>query len=178
MVIDLQPFSVSMLRISCQHWPEKKQELLSLVDWTDQSLRNDEQISDYHVNNVHGCPYVAKFCEIMTDELNLVLNEVSATNLSIEVLWGQRYAKTDYMYAHSHGALGLSAILYVEFDASEHTSTRFLSPFHNHAGTIDYYEPDVKEGDLLIFPSYLLHDAKPNKSPRKRTIFSFNFHVS
>ena len=36
------------------------------------------------------------------------------------------------------------------------------------------YQPIVKEGDLLIFPSSLLHEGPMNKSDHERVIVSFN----
>ena len=33
---------------------------------------------------------------------------------------------------------------------------------------------NVKEGDVVIFPSFLLHKASPNTSSKKRLIVSFN----
>ncbi len=36
------------------------------------------------------------------------------------------------------------------------------------------FTPDVKEGDIIFFPSQLLHYANPNTSDKERVIVSFN----
>jgi ectoine hydroxylase-related dioxygenase (phytanoyl-CoA dioxygenase family) len=36
------------------------------------------------------------------------------------------------------------------------------------------YTPDVKEGDIVFFPSQLLHYANPNTHDKERVILSFN----
>jgi hypothetical protein len=36
----------------------------------------------------------------------------------------------------------------------------------------------VKEGDILIFPSFILHRGKRNKSNKTKTIISFNCNVA
>ena len=36
------------------------------------------------------------------------------------------------------------------------------------------FNPKVKEGDLFIFPSFILHEAPINTSDEPRTIISFN----
>ena len=36
------------------------------------------------------------------------------------------------------------------------------------------FNPDVKEGDIVFFPSQLLHYANPNTSDKERVILSFN----
>ena len=53
--------------------------------------------------------------------------------------------------------------------------TRFISPFNNvWNGKLEDYTPPVKEGDMVIFPSTLAHEAPPNKSDTRRTIVSYN----
>ena len=36
------------------------------------------------------------------------------------------------------------------------------------------FTPNVKEGDIVFFPSQLLHYANPNTSDKERVILSFN----
>ena len=56
-----------------------------------------------------------------------------------------------------------------------HEATKFYSPFNDPAtGDLMEYQPFVKEGDLVIFPSYLLHEGPVNKSDKERVIVSFN----
>ena len=40
------------------------------------------------------------------------------------------------------------------------------------------YQPDVKEGDFIIFNSDVAHEALPNESDEKRTIISMNFQTA
>lgn len=175
MLTDLNLFPISVLKISCTDWENKKEKLLSLVDWDKPEYKNSGQISDYFYNQRNGCSYVVDFCSVLTDELNQALSYMKSPSLDIGHLWGQRYNKSSYMPMHTHGAIGYSAVIYVEFNKKVHLATRFMSPIHNFKGEIEYYEPEINEGDLLIFPSFLFHDAKPNTSNENRTIFSFNF---
>ena len=41
-------------------------------------------------------------------------------------------------------------------------------------GNLEMYTPPVREGDMVIFPSTLAHEAPPNKSDTRRTIVSYN----
>lgn len=76
---------------------------------------------------------------------------------------------------HNHGHSGWSAVLYVEFDPEYHTATKFYSPFNNPwSGRLQTFIPPVNEGDLVIFPATISHEALPNESERLRTIISFN----
>lgn len=170
-------FATPVLQIKTTDWNNKKQKLLSLVDWDNPKYKNDEQVSDYYYNQDKGCTYIPEFCNIIKDELDQALSQMKSDGLRIEHLWGQRYGKSSYMSMHTHGSVGYSAVIYVEFKKGIHTATRFMSPIHNARGEIEYYEPEVDEGDLLIFPSFLYHDALPNVTENNRTIFSFNFCV-
>ena len=82
---------------------------------------------------------------------------------------------------HNHGTIGWSSVLYVNYNPKVHSATKFLSPFGYGAGTggmVQRYQPDVKEGDFIIFDSNIMHEALPNESDEKRTIISLNFQTS
>ena len=51
--------------------------------------------------------------------------------------------------------------------------TQIINPYNQK----DIIEVDVKEGDLLTFPSYVLHKAPKNNSDKRKTIISFNTTV-
>ena len=92
----------------------------------------------------------------------------------ISHIWYQSYTKQQYHQLHNHGALGWSAIFYAIFDKKEHRPTTFYAPFSDVLGEIIEYEPDVNEGTLLIFPSFLQHEARSGMSDKERVIISFN----
>ena len=52
----------------------------------------------------------------------------------------------------------LSCILYVEFDPQVHESTAFYQPFPDPwFGTLHKIQPQIEEGDILMFPSCFLY---------------------
>jgi hypothetical protein len=174
MIEQVQAFYVPIYKVRIYHWAEKKRKLLGLIDFKNPNLWSQQHFSDYHHNCDAGCSYMLDFTTILEDELNEVVR-VMGKGITITDLWAQQYKQSNYMGAHSHGATGYSCVLYAEFDAAEHQATRFIAPFNNfHTGAALEYTPDVEEGDMVIFPSVLLHDAKPNESNKHRTIFSFN----
>ena len=38
--------------------------------------------------------------------------------------------------------------------------------------------PDIKDGDIILFPSYLNHKTNINKTNNKRITFSFNLYLN
>ena len=65
--------------------------------------------------------------------------------------------------------------IYVEFDPELHESTQFYSPFRNvWNGNLETFQAPVKEGDMVIFPATISHEAPVNRSDTRRTIVSYN----
>ena len=76
---------------------------------------------------------------------------------------------------HNHGHSGWSSVIYVDYNPQIHSPTQFFSPFNNPwNGNLEAYQPPVKEGDMVIFPSTIAHEALPNSSRVSRTVISYN----
>ena len=177
MIEELSLFSVPVIKIKTKNWEQKKDRLLALVDLDNPSFAYPDVITDYHANSEKGVPYLAEFCNIVQDELKLLLEKSKGSAINMNFLWAQRYKKSNYMIAHTHGPIGYSATLYTEFDKSCHPSIRFISPIHDAEGGLQFYEPDIDEGDLIAFPSFLMHDVRHSTTDKSRTIFAFNYKV-
>ena len=174
---ELHPFVVPMFIIDVQDWENKKKTLLSLPDWDASDCMNEDNFTDYHKHKTKP-PYMQEFLNIIETELKEFAQKIDHS-IGISALWAQRYKRNQYMGPHNHGPLGYSAILYVEFDADEHNGTQFFAPYNNflHGNTLDF-TPDVKEGQILFFPSTLLHHALASRGDKLRTIFSMNIKAT
>ena len=79
-------------------------------------------------------------------------------------IWINKYGKNDYQGSHIHPS-DFSFIIYYKTDESY---TVFNSPVKNLLEGIDSkifnndYEPNLKQGDMIVFPSYLEHWVRPN----------------
>ena len=90
-------------------------------------------------------------------------------------MWHQTTANGQFHGVHNHGPVGITAVLYVDFKPEIHKATTFFAPFHNYInGEVVDFMPDVEEGDVVFFPSYLPHMQEPNFTGVSRTIVSFN----
>ena len=85
-------------------------------------------------------------------------------------IWYQQYNKLDYHSWHHHGDARWSIVYYVEL-SEDSPGTQFKDCI-----TSKYISPNVKEGDILIFPGWMLHRSPPNLSKKRKTIISCNFH--
>lgn len=114
-------------------------------------------------------------------------------------MWYNTYSKNQYQEWHDHsgGDSDFSAIHFLKYDEDEHIPTIFRNPtnrskvyssiknkkrlqsINNNYNSIysDIFYPNIKEGDLLIFPSWLEHTVPPNKSKNLRITVAFNIEL-
>ena len=159
-------FSVPIFKYNVQNWNVKKIKLLELFDSFQHKV----------VGNVITSPLDIK-TNILSKEIELFEKDVGFNLISSEV-WFQKYESSMDHAVHNHGPGGFSSVCFIEYDKHNHNPTTFISPFGNYiTGELERYQPDVEEGDIIFFPSNLLHYAPTNLSKITRTIISFNLDI-
>lgn len=89
-------------------------------------------------------------------------------------MWFQQYEKNASHEWHVHTQCQWSSVYYLEYPEGS-PKTVFVNPLNND-GTFDI--DDVEEGDILTFPSFIIHCAPEIKDDKRKTILSFNTDVS
>jgi hypothetical protein len=179
-----QQFAIPFFVYSLDNWEDKKKNILkSLPDYKNYSMTGDvnkndlNHYSDFHENFDKTPVYANTVIENIKDEI-IKFCEDTQSDWNMVNLWFQSYEKYNHFSIHNHGPEGYSAVLYLEYDSEEHTPTIFYSPFANwiksRLGTYESFAPDIKEGDLIIFPASIQHEVPPNFSEKRRTVISFN----
>lgn len=166
--MDFPIFQVNLKHYSIRDWKNRKQKLVD-------KLPNGEY-TDFlqYRREIEVPPYLDELSDLVSEEID-DFRQTYPVPVIISNAWCERANKGDYHCVHQHGTTGYSAVLYVEFNSAEHEATKFYSPFTEPVnGDLMEYQPIVKEGDLLIFPSSLLHEGPMNKSDHERVIVSFN----
>lgn len=105
---------------------------------------------------------------------------IEGTNTKLQDIWAQQYIDQAGFSAHRHQPVGYSAVLYASFDPEVHSATTLFRPFvdpNDHRNTQDCYTPEVEEGDILVFPSWMMHQAIQSNSKVPRTIIAFNLEA-
>lgn len=165
---------------SSDHETHKQELLLRFRSCNKETLRTrefDDVTTDWFYcreNNVRA-EYFCYVRDALSERLHRVKELFDDSDLEITDMWFQQSQDQQRHSAHTHGAVGLSCIWYLEFDAEVHKATKFYAPYTNplDGGTLEFV-PDIEEGDLFVFPSYLLHEQIPSFAPKRRTIISFN----
>jgi hypothetical protein len=129
---------------------------------------------------------------------------IDLLSLRKKIFWNfeiENYTATKHnqnMISHHHIPSVFSAVHYIKFDNQEHLPT----VFENMSGYVDYlgvlypnimnilgddisnswihsqYYPDVKEDDIIIFPSALRHHIEPSRSNTLRATIALNIFLN
>jgi hypothetical protein len=169
-------FVVNSYSTHVVEWKERREEILSLVNFNVEGhdkISDNLAYSDYNLYNQEDSPYRKSFLEMLEPYLKEFRENVFQYN-QVTGVWCQKYLSGDYHGPHDHGPIGYSAVFYAKINADVHLSTLFYSPFRDNVGVVGSKSYKSVEGDLRIFPAYLLHTAPPHKSDEDRIIFSFN----
>ncbi len=170
-------FSVKDTNIQDKH---KTKLLCFFEEWSKEHPEADDKrevLTDYHSYspNNQRPPYFSYVVDALSGPLNDFFDNLGQ-KLEFGDLWFQQTKNYQRHSLHNHGSHGFSVIWYLEFDPDVHYPTKFYSPFPSALNrfSIGEKEIDTKEGDLVIFPSFLLHEQRPSFSDKRRTIVSFN----
>jgi len=115
----------------------------------------------------------------------LIRGYVQAERFSAHVWHNVYWKNNEYQERHHHIPYHISLIHFLAFDRSEHKPPVFYDPARqikaytaNVAVPNDVFtdkvQPDVDEGDVLIFPSYLDHRVPAGEYKNPRVTVSVN----
>ena len=151
-----------------------KKTILDFIDRDDFNTENsyNDSISKFDYGNAfdYERPWVKYFAPFFNGALNELLSEMGIQRMSqMHGMWYQQYEENSAHGWHIHGG-HMTGVYYLEFPKGcPHTN--FIHPL---TGRVDNIK--AEEGDIVFFPSYIVHQAPLNKGPRK-TIISYNFEL-
>jgi len=96
------------------------------------------------------------------------LIDMKFKTIDLKDLWFQQYKKGNTHQRHIHGCT-FTGVYYVKYDKNC-VGTELVNPINNKI-----IRPKVSEGDIIVFPSFIIHTAPPQISNTLKTIISFNF---
>lgn len=110
--------------------------------------------------------YIKKYID---DEINDLTNILPYRKPNITSIWFQQYMNNDKHSWHLHHGSTYSGVYYLECDKT--MTTEYVDMIN----TKEKNRFIAEEGDLVIFPSMLLHQSPLNITNQNKTIISFNF---
>lgn len=153
------------------------------------SMRNGGICSVNVCNNLQDridISELVNFVKSTVEEYWKELNYVEA-NIKIYHSWANVYPPGSYIDNHNHSPSPLTASFYLKkpqesgniiFENPISTLLRYqpykgLSDKDNYASAFDEVI-EINEGDLVIFPGWIMHKTQPNRSAENRIILGFD----
>jgi hypothetical protein len=116
-------------------------------------------------------PWLQVIGEPLLKYLQPHYHELGYDTFYIKQLWFQQYQKLSGHGWHIHGC-NFTNVYYVNLPKNS-SKTEIIVPFNQK----EIISVDVEEGDILTFPSFVIHRGPPNSSGEMKTILSFNVDI-
>lgn len=139
------------------------------------------QNSDYYTDNINRVdwdqctdferPWVKILLKDLMIHFETQFNKTGYKKAMLYQLWFQQYFKGGTHGWHIHGH-NFTGVYYLDFDKTS-PKTELVYPFENNKKTT----VKAKEGDIVIFPSFVIHRAPKVLNDKTKTIISFNLSL-
>lgn len=124
---------------------------------------------DWYVAKDWDREWVKYFMPFLSFYLALKCDEMGYNEWFLDELWFQQYDTDSTHGWHTHGS-NFTGVYYLEFPDGA-PKTQLVDEEYK------VFEPDIKEGDILIFPSFIHHRGPINNNNKRKTIISFNLNM-
>jgi len=169
-------FSVPIIHYPIEDWSNNKKRIMDALPQINDGMYQDngQMFTDFF-NEQHQKD-LPPYGDVVLDIIKPYLEDfTTGSRVEITDMWFQTSHRGMGHGCHNHGALGWSSVIYVDYDKNYHEPTNFYAPFNNPwNGSLQMFQPDVQEGDMIIFPAMITHEAVDNRTDVPRTIISYN----
>jgi len=146
-------------------------EQLETVSDNRDTYNRDTYIHDWPFAKDFSRPWVQHFKPDLDVLLNDVVKGCGYVRYIPYEIWFQQYQTGDTHGWHSHGH-NFTAVYYLDLPANA-PKTQIINPYTQD----NILTPEVGEGDVLMFPSYVIHRGPQITEKLNKTIISFNVVV-
>ena len=115
-------------------------------------------------------PWVNLIWDMVTSKLNsMIYKQYGLNGIDMNDFWFQQYVTGNAHGWHIHSQ-NFTGVYYLELPEDDDNETKILSGK-------EIIVPEVKEGDICLFPSFAIHSGPKINSTKRKTILSYNFDV-
>lgn len=133
-----------------------------------------------HENIPHHCDYKGFFLDGVESELRAFANNQIKPDITkldyrfdIRGMWFHQMQQNDYMEWDNHFFAQWACVYYVELPDPE-MATEFIHPQTN-----EVFQPEgATSGDMVIFPTFMLHRSPLITDTRRKTVIAWNMDVA
>lgn len=160
-----------------------KEILLSAIEHNGRKIKDDDSLdqsplytnitkTDYNFP-LTTVPYKEHFFPHLDQFLKECALEFDWTFWKVHNVWFQQYVQGSSHGYHTHTECQFTGVYYLEFPEGS-PCTDIIHPFDK----LTVRQINVAEGDIIIFPSFMLHRAPLITNDLRKTIISFNMSFS
>ena len=165
-------FKIPILNFSIENFKLKQKQIEKVLKKYPEHRSNGPFFSNRGQIDVS---FMQTFIDIFKKEFEYI-SENLQSNVVLKDIWSTSYKKGDYHIPHNHGSRGYSGILYLRHD-DNHPSTMYFQPWNNVNDVGRFETPKVKEGSMVVFPSFVEHMSRPNPISKYKRIIGFDLNV-
>ena len=161
--------SVALVDNFTSHSKIKNDLLLLMKDQPSDKLKDIDNIEklDWSQHKDMNRPWVKLIETDLLNHFKKCAKILHYEDLQLKALWFQQYNKNGVHNWHSHGD-NYTGVYYVNWN-KECAKTRYVDPI-----TQEVKDIEAEEGDVVIFPSTVIHRANTQKIDFPKVIISFN----
>jgi hypothetical protein len=157
---------------------ELKNNILSLIDSSsfDHVINSKAEVditkTDWSISSDFSRKWVQYVSEPLAECMLEIYKELGYDGLTIHELWFQQYQQLAEHGWHTHSG-NFTNVYYLEMPNTT-PKTQIVNAYNQS----DIIELDVNEGDIVVFPSFIIHRAPKNLSNDRKTIISYNTNAT
>lgn len=122
--------------------------------------------------NFYTNSYILKLhSEFKKEFYNVLMDYYCAENFNLDYAWYQQYKTGDLHDWHFHPTSNISFVYFLELNSYKE-STQFFDTKKRKV-----FHPKVKEGDVIVFPSFTPHRSPRIKTKNRKTVISGNMNL-
>ena len=161
--------------------PENKDELVEVGNSVDLH-ENQEFTWGGECNVTKERIKIGKIAQLLIPALQTFFEEIEIPfNVQVEEGWRNTYKKEEFQDVHYHPEADLSAVLFLTENDGEfyfyNRNSVEVSKVWRDSLYLDIKHINASKGDVLFFPSHILHGVSPNRSEFVRRTVSINMRL-
>jgi hypothetical protein len=149
-----------------------RERLLESIDAMPYQTRDNITKSDWYVPSNEPRPYLDIFYDAFIPYMDKMMEDMMCTRWVIQNGWFQQYEDSGSHYWHIHPKCMFSNVYFLELPEPQ-VSTEFLNPITKESFQLE----NVREGQVITFPSTFIHRSPPNTSGKRKTVIVFNSDI-
>jgi len=172
--ITMTPVNVFYYKCKFQAHDQIRSKLLHQIETTEiDDTHKNKSISkvDWASSTVKNRDWITTILDPLTTYMSVIGSAAGYKTPLITDIWFQQYEQSNIHDWHIHGQQFVG-VYYLELPETS-PKTQYINSITGEI--IDF---DVREGDILVFPSSLVHRAPLMEDESRKTIISWNFNFN